>query len=114
MLRVMIDPNLVRDRPEHVRAGLGNRGLDPDSTLQSIAAFDAARRRVIPELETLNREQNESADAVGRAKRAGQDTTALQEASRQRAQRIKQLNAELDAIEQERTAALLTLPNLPH
>src|SRR5207253_1805870 len=38
----------------------------------------------------------------------------LQEANRARAQHIKQLDVQLDAIEYQRTQALLTLPNLPH
>ena len=38
----------------------------------------------------------------------------MQEANRARAQQIKQLGIQLDAIEHQRTQALLALPNLPH
>lgn len=110
----MLDPGFVREHLETVRAGLRNRGLDPDQALQEISTLESVRRRVIPEFEGLKREQNESAEAVGRAKREGKDTAEIQEANRTRAQQIKQLGVQLDAIEYQRTQALLTLPNLPH
>ena len=110
----MLDPHLVREHLDVVAAGLRSRGVDPDQALAAITALEAERRRLIPEVEGLKREQNEAADAVGRAKREGRDTAELQEQNRARAQRIKQLSAELDAIEERRSAALLVVPNLPH
>jgi seryl-tRNA synthetase len=109
----MLDPAYVRDHIEAVRAGLRNRGLDPDKALEEIATLETARRRIIPELEGLKRQQNTSGDEIARAKRQGHDTTAIQEANRHRAQQIKQLGIQLDSIEHQREAALLTLPNLP-
>jgi seryl-tRNA synthetase len=110
----MLDPTLVRDHVEEVRAGLRNRGLDPDKALEDIATLETARRRIIPELEGLKRLQNSSGDEIARAKRRGLDTTPVQEANRTRAQQIKQLGVQLDAIEGQRDRALFTLPNLPH
>src|SRR4029077_12051141 len=72
------------------------------------------RRRLVPEVEGLKREQNSAAEEVARAKKQGLDTTAIQEAKRALAQRVKQLDAELAALEQRRSQALLVLPNLPH
>ena len=95
----MLDPNLVRDQSDAVRAGLRNRGLDPDVALQGLAELDAERRRLIPDVEGLKREQNSSGEQIAQAKRQGLDTSAIQEANKLRAQRIKQLSAELDAIE---------------
>jgi seryl-tRNA synthetase len=110
----MIDPAYIRDHLEEVRSGLRNRGLDPDQALERLTALDATRRRLIPELEELKRQQNASGEEIARAKRQGLDTRAVQDANRSRAQRIKQLDAEVDAIEQQRTEALLELPNLPN
>jgi seryl-tRNA synthetase len=97
-----------------VRAGLKNRGLDPDKALEEIATLETARRRMIPELEGLKRLQNTSGDEIARARRQGIDTTPVQEANRLRAQQIKQLSVQVDAIELKRNHALLVLPNLPH
>jgi seryl-tRNA synthetase len=110
----MLDPSFVRDHIESVRAALRSRGLDPDKSLEEIATLETARRRLIPEIEGLKRQQNASGDEVARARRQGRDTTALQDASRSRAQQIKQLGVQLDSVEYQRNQALLTLPNLPH
>jgi seryl-tRNA synthetase len=110
----MLDPALVRDHVDIVRAGLRSRGLDPDKALEEIATLENARRRIIPELEGLKRQQNTSGDEIARAKRQGLDTAPVQEANRARGQQIKQLSVQLDAIEQQRNRALLLLPNLPH
>ena len=110
----MLDPTYVRDHVEEVRAGLRHRGLDPDRALEEIATLETARRRLIPELEGLKREQNTSGDEVARAKRQGRDTAYIQEANRARAAQIKQLGVQLDSVEHQRNQALLTLPNLPH
>ncbi len=110
----MLDPILVRDHVEEVRAGLRNRGLDPDKALEQIAMLETIRRRLIPEVEGLKRQQNTSGDEIAKAKRQGHDTAAIQEQSKLRAQQIKQLGVQLDSIEHQRNEALLVLPNLPH
>ena len=110
----MLDPAVLRDRFDDVRARLQTRGANLDAELQSVAALEAERRRLLPEVEGLKREQNAAAEEVGRAKKQGLDTTSLQEGNRARAQRIKQLDAELTGLEQRRSQRLLVLPNLPH
>jgi seryl-tRNA synthetase len=110
----MLDPALVRDRLDAVRMGFRNRGLEADRELEQLATLEARRRRVIPDLEGLKRQQNAAGDEVARAKRQGSDTTAIFAASKQRVQQIKQLEIELDQIEHQRASILMTLPNLPH
>ena len=82
----MLDPSYIRDHIDEVRAGLRSRGLEPDKVLEEIATLETARRRMIPELESLKRAQNTSGDEIARAKRMGQDTGPVQEANRARAQ----------------------------
>jgi seryl-tRNA synthetase len=110
----MLDPAFLRDNLETVRTALQNRGLDLTGELQELTMLESERRRLLPEVEGLKREQNAAAEEVARAKRQGVDATPIQEANRERAQRIKQAAAELDAIEQRRSRALLMIPNLPH
>ena len=110
----MLDPAYVRDHLENVRAGLRNRGIDVDKPLEDVATFETARRRLIPEIEGLKRQQNASGDEIARARRQGKDATGLQEAGKQRAAQIKQLGFQLDSVEHQREAALMNLPNLPH
>src|SRR5579884_393159 len=110
----MLDPAFVRDRPEEVAAGLRDRGLDPDLILGPFAALEARRRALIPHVEGLKREQNAAGEAVAKAKKAGEDPSAIFAANKARGQQIKQLEAELETVEQERHALLMTVPNLPH
>jgi seryl-tRNA synthetase len=110
----MLDPALLRDRVDEIRTGLQNRGLTADAELEQLATLETRRRRLIPEVEGLKREQNAAADQVARAKRQGQDATPIFAANKARAQQIKQLEIQLDQTEQQRTMILMTLPNLPH
>jgi seryl-tRNA synthetase len=110
----MLDPVLLRDHPDRVRQGLQDRGLNADAQLSELGALDERRRALIVEVETLRREQNAAGEDVARLKKAGQDASGIFEANRQRGQRIKGLDAELQTLEQQREAVLLTLPNLPH
>src|SRR5512140_3442986 len=110
----MLDPIFVRDHVEEVRTGLRNRGMDADKALEEIATLETARRRLIPELEGLKRQQNTSGDEIARAKRQGQDVSHIFDANRARSAQIKQLEVQLDSVEHRRNAALLVIPNLPH
>src|SRR5262245_1612965 len=109
----MLDPTYVRENLPAVRDALRRRGMNPDSALDALATLLSDRRRVIPEFEELKRLQNASGEEIGRAKRQGLDTTAIQEQGRLRAQQIKTLQAQVDAVEAQLAEALLTLPNLP-
>jgi seryl-tRNA synthetase len=110
----MLDPAYVKDHTEEVRTAFRNRGLQADAELEQLATLEARRRRLIPELEGLKREQNAAGDEVARAKRRGEDATPMFEASKARAQQIRQLEIQVDQVEQQRSALLMTLPNLPH
>ena len=91
----MLDPNFIRDHIDDVRAGMRNRGLDVDKALTDIAAFEVLRRRLIGEYEGLKRQQNTSGDEIAKAKRQGKDAGPALEASKMRAQQIKQLGVQL-------------------
>ena len=110
----MLDPVYVRDNVDSVRQRLNTRGVDLSKELEQLATLEAHRRRVIPQVEGLKREQNAAGDEVARAKRQGLDAQPIFEANKLRAQKIKQLEIELDGIEQQRGRLLATIPNLPH
>ncbi len=110
----MLDPAFVRDNPETVRAAYANRGLDAHAELEQLAGLDAERRRLIPDIEGLKREQNAAAAEVGQAKKQGLDASHLFEANKARGARVKDLEAELERIEADRTQILTALPNVPH
>jgi len=110
----MVDPGLLREQMDVLRAALSRRGLKADGELEQLATLEARRRRLIPELEGLKREQNAAGDEVARAKRQGLDASSIFAANKARGQRIRQLEIETDQVEQQRTSLLMTLPNIPH
>jgi seryl-tRNA synthetase len=110
----MLDPAFIRDNIQSVRERLGARGVDLTTDLEQLATLESHRRRLIPQLEGLKREQNTAGDEVARAKRQGKDAQPIFEAGKQRSQRIKQLEIELDAAELQRGRILSLLPNVPH
>ena len=110
----MLDPAYVREHPDLVRTGLENRGLDAAAILEPFAALDAQRRGQILEVEELKREQNAAGEEVARAKKQGLDPSAVFAANKARGQKIKQLEAALEEVEQKRSDLLMTVPNLPH
>jgi len=110
----MLDPVFVRDNLDGVRKSLLSRGLDANAELEELASVEAHRKRLIPQVEGLKREQNTAGDEVARAKRQGHDASHIFEANKQRGQRIRQMETELDGVERRRLSILETLPNLPH
>ena len=110
----MLDPGLLRDQMDVLRTAMARRGLEANAELDQLAGLEARRRRLIPELEGLKRDQNASSEEVKQAKKEGRDLSSIFAANKARGQQIKQLEAETDEVEQQRTALLMTLPNIPH
>jgi seryl-tRNA synthetase len=109
----MLDPAQLKDE-SRLREALASRGADPDAILGPLGPLDERRKALIVEVENLKRDQNSGAEDVARRKRAGEDVSALVEANRARGQAVKEKDAALQAIEDERRALLLTIPNVPH
>ena len=110
----MLDPNLVRDNIEAVQRGMANRGLNVTTELQQLATAESHRRRLIPQIESLKREQNTAGDQVARAKRQKELVQQIHAESKARSQKIKQMEIELESVERQRSILLETLPNVPH
>jgi seryl-tRNA synthetase len=110
----MLDPALVRDHLPDVEARLRSRGLDPARELAELAGLEAERRRLIPAVENLKRDQNAAGEEVARAKKEGRDPSGIFAENKARAAKIRDLETELADVERNRDARLLVLPNLPH
>ena len=110
----MLDPLFVRDHLAEVERRLRLRGLDPSKDLAELTRLESERRRLIPAVETLKRDQNAAAEDVARAKKEGRDPSGIFAENKARAGRIRGLETELAGVDRQRDALLLTLPNLPH
>jgi seryl-tRNA synthetase len=110
----MLDATLIRDRFELIQSRLAARGGGAAETLSRLAELDQERRRLLPVVENLKRDRNQAGEQIAKAKRAGEDATALLEANKKRADEIKTLDAQVEGIDTERNGLLLRLPNIPH
>jgi seryl-tRNA synthetase len=111
----VLDIKLIRQDPERFRAALARRG-DPalDTAVDALLALDGRRRALLADVEQRKAERNTASDEVARRKRAGAPVDDLLATLRTSSERVKQLDAEVRAVDAELDAALLRVPNLPH
>ena len=108
----MLDAKYVRENLESVQARLQDRGTAFD--LQEFVKADAARRRLLTEVEELKHRRNTASEEVGRLKKAGQDAAALIAEMRRVGEQIKKLDEDVRTCDEQIERFLLTVPNLPH
>ena len=122
----MLDPTLLRERLDDVRARLSTRGDDLTDDLAQLARLDTERRALLPVLESARRARKDVGEQIAQAKKAGESAGDLDQpdqldqldhfirAGQEHGILIKEHEAKLEAVETERNALALTLPNLPH
>jgi seryl-tRNA synthetase len=108
----MLDPYLLRERPDDVAKALKKRGLT--SGLDEFAALDAKRRALLTETESLKRQRNESSKKIGEIMKAKGDATALREETKALGDKIAAMEADLGTLDTEVQRYVERLPNLPH
>jgi seryl-tRNA synthetase len=108
----MHDLRSIRANPGAARAGLAKKKAAVD--LDRLLETDASRRALLASVEALKAEKNVASERIGHQKKAGLDVAEeiarLQEAN----VRIRHLEEEVKAVEEELTRQLMFLPNLPH
>ena len=107
----MLDLRLLRREPDQVRAALARRGAA--EAVDQLLELDARRREILPQLEGLRGQRNEATEAIGRAKRSGENADEAIAQMRAVGAQIKALEGELGQVEAALDGKLATLPNLP-
>ena len=105
----MIDPQLLRDNPDLVKASQVARGSSP-ATVDVARQADVDRRAAIGEYEDLRAEQNAFSKVVARAPK--EEKRALVEQAQVLASRVKTASARVQQVEEEFTAALRAIQNV--
>ena len=112
----MIEPRLVKDEPDRVRAMLKARKSVVD--FDTLAKADANRRAVQVKADALRAEKNAAAEKFGQMKRKGEGDTAEAKALMERMKELdaclKGLEVEQPKAEAEFMAQMLLVPNFPH
>jgi seryl-tRNA synthetase len=107
----VLDLKLLRREPDQVRAALARRGAA--DAVDELIQLDARRREILPELEGLRAQRNEVSEAIGAAKRSGEDSSEAIAQMRDVGGRIKALEGELAEVDTALEQKLRSLPNLP-
>jgi seryl-tRNA synthetase len=107
----VLDIRLIRENPEAVERALADRG--GAELIKPLIALDGERRRLVRESEDLKALRNKASEAIGQAKRRGEDAAAEQARMREVGERIKALDDELKSVDAKIEGVLLQIPNLP-
>jgi seryl-tRNA synthetase len=108
----MLDIRLIREDPAAVERRLATRGAPV--SLAPVLAADAERRRLLTEAEELKAERNRASEAIGQAKRRGEDAQTVTARMREVSDRIKALDVQVKEADAHLESQLLEIPNLPH
>lgn len=106
----MIDPKLLRDDLDALRAAYSRRG--GVEGLDEAAALALRHRDLKAEVEGLRAEQNKASKAIGKS--SAEDRSAAIAAAKELSDRLKELEPSLDALAAESERAIASLPNMPH
>lgn len=107
----MLDSKLVRTQPQEVAKKLATRGFTLD--VKRIEALEEQRKRVQVITEQLQAERNAHAKTIGQAKQKGEDIVPLLAEVAQLGNDLETNKKELENIQAELDAILLSIPNLP-
>jgi seryl-tRNA synthetase len=104
----VIDPRLLREHPDVIRAAQAKRGLSSDVVDEALLA-DERRRASILEFERLRAEQKELGRQIPRAQ--GEEKAALLERTKQLAAAVKTAEAAQTGAEHAYRETMLAIPN---
>lgn len=107
----MLDLKIMQKEPERVAKALADR--NSTLSIDEFLKLDARRRAALSEVEALKSKRNTESAQVAKMKKAGEDASALMAELGKLSDKIKELDAEADAIKAEQEAFMLTVPNIP-
>lgn len=108
----MLDPKLLRESPDVVRAAIAKKHLDVD--IESVLAIDASWRAQLQEVESLRAKQKSANTAMAALPKGTPEFQAKVAEMKAASAQVKEKEAQLKETEEKFRTAMLSLPNLPH
>lgn len=109
----MLDVKRVRKNYEEVKERVEFRGKG-DFGLSELKNLDEERRAVLAKVEAMKNKQNTVSKQIPVLKKEGKDTSVIMAEMKKLAGDIKELNTELDQIEEKYNDVILAIPNTPN
>jgi seryl-tRNA synthetase len=109
----MFDLKWIRENPEAFDAGMRRRGLEPQSP--TVLDLDARHRQARTQLQDMQNRRNAASKEIGQKMKAGDEAgaSALKTEVATLKDRMAEIEAEADRLDQALTELLVGLPNIP-
>ena len=108
----MLDPKLIKEKPQIIRDMLKARSVDFD--LDALIEFDQKRREFIIKTDELRKKKNQVSLEISQKKKVGEDTSSILDDMKNVSVELSKLESEQETIESKYSRLALTIPNLVH
>ena len=108
----MLDPKLIKEKPQIIREMLKARSVDFD--LDSLIEFDQKRREFIIKTDELRKKKNQVALEISQKKKAGEDASSILAKMKNISNELAKFELEQESIENKYSKLAMTIPNLVH
>lgn len=108
----MLDPKLIKEKPQIIRDMLKSRAVDFD--LDGLIESDQKRREFIIKTDELRKKKNQVALDIAQKKKAGEDASEILAEMKNVSAELAKLESEQESIENKYSKLALTIPNLVH
>ena len=108
----MLDPKLIKEKPEIIRNMLKSRAVEFD--LDGLIESDQKRREFIIKTDELRKKKNQIAMTISEKKKAGEDASSILAEMKNISNELTKLQSEQEEVEKKYLKLALTIPNLVH
>ncbi len=108
----MLDPKLLRESPDIVRAAIAKKHLDVD--LDAVLALDTQWRAQLAEVEVLRAKQKAANNEMAALKKGSPEFIAKVQEMKAVSAQVKEKEVQLTDTESKWRMAMLKVPNIPH
>lgn len=108
----MLDPKIIKEKPELIRKMLKDRKVEFD--LDSLISLDSRRRELIVKTDELRKKKNTVSVEIASKKKSGQDASSAISQMQSVSQELQALEEEQIRVEADHAKLSLSIPNLVH
>ena len=108
----MLDPKLIKEKPEIIRNMLKSRAVEFD--LDGLIESDQKRREFIIKTDELRKKKNQIAITISEKKKAGEDASSIFIEMKNISNELTKLESQQEDIEKKYLKLASTIPNLIH
>ena len=108
----MLDPKLIKEKPEIIRNMLKSRSVEFD--LQGLIESDQKRREFIIKTDELRKKKNQVAMTISEKKKAGADASLILAEMKNISNQLTKIELEQGEVEKKYLKLASTIPNLVH